>query len=93
MSKRSYSAELKCEILKALDENYSAYELGSKYNVCPSTILGWKRKYDKYGKESLKASTTWKKYAKAFKLAAIRDCLSGKYSIREVARLYEISDA
>ncbi|MER2010604.1 MAG: IS3 family transposase [Psychrobacillus sp.] len=93
MSKRSYSAEEKYEILKELDEHYSTYDLGSKYNVHHSTILEWKHKYDKYGLEGLKESSTWKKYSSELKLAAIRDCLSGKYSIREVARLYEISDA
>jgi|SRR5690606_1032105 len=93
MSKRSYSVEEKYEILKALDNHYSINEIGSIYNVHNSTILEWKHKYDKYGLEGLKESSTWKKYSKEFKLAAIRDCLSGKYSIREVARLYEISDA
>ncbi|WP_110114978.1 IS3 family transposase [Bacillus sp. CGMCC 1.16541] len=93
MSKRSYSAEEKYEILKELDGHYSTYDLESKYNVHHSTIVDWKHKYDRYGLEGLKESSTWKKYSKELKLAAIRDCLSGKYSIREVARLYEISDA
>ncbi|MFE8700764.1 IS3 family transposase [Cytobacillus sp. FJAT-54145] len=91
MSKRSYSAEEKIKILKALDEHYSAYKLESKYNVHHSTILDWKHKYDKYGLEGLNESSTWKMYSKDLKLAAIKDYLSGKYSIREVARLYEIS--
>ncbi len=39
MSKRSCPAEEKYEILKALDEHYSPYELESKYNVHHSTIL------------------------------------------------------
>jgi len=34
-----------------------------------------------------------KKYSKELKLAAIRECLSVMYSIREVARLYEIWNA
>lgn len=93
MSKRSYSSEEKYEILKELDENYSAHDLESKYHVHHSTILEWKYKYDKYGLKGLKESSTWKKYSKELKLAAIRDALSGEYSIREVARLYELSDA
>jgi len=68
-------------------------ELGSIYNVYHTTIMEWKHKYDKYGLEGLKESTTWKKYSKELKLAAIKDCLSGKYSIREVARMYDISDS
>ncbi|OEH91308.1 transposase [Bacillus solimangrovi] len=91
MSKRSYSVEEKYEILKALDEHYSTYELESKYNVHHTTILDWKHKYDKYGFEGLKESSTQKEYSKELKLAAIREYLSGKYSIREVIRLYEIS--
>jgi len=93
MSKRTYSAEEKYEILLALGEHYTTYKLESIYNVHHSTILEWKHKYDKYGLEGLKEASTWKKYSKEFKLAAIRDCLSGKYSIREVARMYELSDA
>lgn len=93
MSKRSYSVEEKYKILKELDKDYSTYELELKYNVHHSTILDWKHKYDKCGLEGLKESSTWKKYSKELKLAAIRDCLSGEYSLSEVARLYEISNA
>ncbi|MEC2071405.1 hypothetical protein [Alkalihalophilus marmarensis] len=39
MSKRSYAAEEKYAILKALDENYSTYELEAKYTVHHSIIL------------------------------------------------------
>lgn len=91
MSKRSYSAKEKYEVLKKLDKHCSTYELESKYNVHHTTIVDWKHKYDKYGLEGLKASSTWKRYSKELKLAAIRDYLSGKYSIRAVVRLYEIS--
>ncbi|UII55920.1 helix-turn-helix domain-containing protein [Cytobacillus spongiae] len=91
MSKRAYSVEEKYEILTALDKQYSPGELESKYNVHRSTILDWKHKFDKYGFEGLKESSTWKKYSKELKLAAIRDYLSGKYSIREIVELYEIS--
>lgn len=91
MSKRSYTVEKKYEIMKALDEQHSTYELETIHNVSHSTILEWKLKYDKYGLEVLKESSTWKKYSKELKLAAIKDCLTGNYSIREVARKYEIS--
>jgi transposase-like protein len=91
MSKRSYSAKEKYEILKELDEHYSTYELESKYNVHHTTISDWKHKYETYGLEGLKESCTWKKYSKELKLAAIKDYQSGKYSIREVVRSYEVS--
>jgi transposase len=93
MSKRSYSVEEKFEILKALeDDQYSINEVSSIYNVHHTTIMEWKHKFDKYGTESLKESSTWKKYSKELKLSAIRDYLSGKYSLREVTRKYGISD-
>nr|WP_240903664.1 hypothetical protein [Chengkuizengella sediminis] len=44
MSKRSYSAEEKYEILKALEDHYSTNELESIYNVHHTTILEWKHK-------------------------------------------------
>lgn len=43
--------------------------------------------------EGLKESSTWKGYSKDLKLAAVKEYLSGMYSIREVTRMYEISDA
>lgn len=93
MSKRSYSAEKKYEILKALGDEYSTHEVASIYKVHYSSILEWKHKFDKYGLEGLKESSTWKKYSKELKLSAVKDYLSGDYSIREITRMYEISDA
>lgn len=93
MAIRYYTAEEKYEILKALDEHCSTYKLAPIYNVHHSTILEWKHKYDKYGLDGLKGSSTWKKYSREFKLSAIRDCLFGMHSIREVARMYNLSDA
>ncbi|KYG26559.1 transposase [Alkalihalobacillus trypoxylicola] len=92
MSKRSYSAEEKYEILKALGDR-SSREVASLYKVTHSSILVWKHKFDKWGLEGLKKSSTWKKYSKELKLLAIKDYLSGHYSIREITRRYEISDA
>ncbi|WP_088088267.1 IS3 family transposase [Bacillus sp. OV166] len=93
MSKRSYSVEEKFEILKALEDNqYSINEVASIYKVNHSSILEWKHKFDKYGTDGLKESSTWKRYSKELKLSAIRDYLSGKYSLREITRRYEISD-
>ncbi|WP_353057104.1 MULTISPECIES: transposase [Paenibacillus] len=43
------------------------------------------------GYEGLKESKAWKEYSKELKLAAIRDVLSGNYSIREATRKYHIS--
>jgi transposase-like protein len=59
--------------------------------VANTTILEWKYNFEKYGIEGLKQSSTWKKYSRDLKMSAIRDYLSGNYSLREVARKYEIS--
>jgi transposase-like protein len=87
MSKRSYSLEVKLEILKALEDGqYSINEVSTTYNVQHSTISEWQHKLEQYGIEGLKESTTWKRYSKDLKL-------SGNHSLREIARKYEISNS
>jgi transposase-like protein len=93
MSKRAYSAEDKFKILKAWEDNtYSLSELESIFKVNHTTIYNWKYKFEKYGTEGLKESSTWKGYSKELKQAAIEDYLTGKYSLREITRRYDISD-
>ena len=72
-------------------EHIRLTKLELSYNVNHSTIYEWRYKFDKYGVDGLKESTTWKTYSKEFKLSAVQDYLSGKYSIREITRKYEIS--
>lgn len=92
MSKRSYSPEFKLEVLKSYEENcYSISELISMYKVTWDSLMTWKRNFEKYGAEGLQEATTTKKYSKELKLAAIQDYQSGRYTIREVTRKYEIS--
>ncbi len=93
MSKRAYSAEDKFKILKAWEDGtHSISELESIFKVNHTTIYEWKYKFENYGTEGLKESSTWKGYSKELKLAAIKDYLSGEYSLREITRKYEISD-
>lgn len=93
MSKRAFSMEYKYEVLKALEDGrFSLTELSSTYKVNISTIKEWKYKFDTYGVEGLKECATWKPYSKELKLAAVKDYLSGNYSLREVTRMYEVSD-
>ncbi|MBM6619660.1 helix-turn-helix domain-containing protein, partial [Bacillus suaedaesalsae] len=47
--------------------------------------------FDTFGSEGLKESSTWKRYSKEIKLLAVSDYLSGKYSLLEVVKKYEIS--
>ena len=91
MSKRTHSLEDKIRVIKALEEDsHSIAELESLYNVHNVTIYNWVYKYEKYGVEGLKESSTWREYSKELKLGAVKDYLSGEYSLREVTRKYEI---
>ena len=93
MSERFYSIEFKLKLLKmCVEEHYSLSALASIYNVDRSTIEEWKYKFEKYGIGGLKKAPEPKKYSKELKLAAIQDYQSGRYSIREVVRKYEISN-
>lgn len=92
MSKRAFNPEFKIAVLKAWEEGkYSLTEIVIMSKVNESTIREWKYKFEKYGIEGLKESSTCKRYSKELKLTAINDYLSGKYSLREVTRKYEIS--
>lgn len=92
MSKKSYSLEDKIQIIRALnDGEYSVGELEAIYNVSNVAIYDWIYKYETYGLEGLKKNSTWKNYSKELKLAAVKDYLSGQYSLREITRKYEIS--
>lgn len=58
MFKRRYSAEEKYEILTALGNEHSTHEIASIYKVHHSSILEWKHKFDKFGVDGLKKSST-----------------------------------
>ncbi|WP_453990298.1 IS3 family transposase [Bacillus nitroreducens] len=91
MSKRARSLEEKFKVIKALENGtHSLAELESIYNVQHTSIYDWIYKYEKYGIEGLKESSSWRKYSKELKLKAVKDYLSGDYSLREVTRKYEI---
>jgi transposase len=91
MSKRAHSLEDKIKIIKALEVgSYSISVLESIYDVNRDSISDWVYKYEKYGVEGLKESTTCRKYSKELKLSAVKDYLSGEYSLLEVGRKYEI---
>ncbi len=51
----------------------------------------WTYKYDTHGMEGLNESSTWRRYSKDLKLAAVKDSLSGMYSVREVTRMSDAS--
>jgi transposase-like protein len=69
--------------------SHSISELESIYNVNRESISDWLYKYEKYGVEGLKETSTWRNYSKELKLTAVKDYLSGEYSLLEVSRKYE----
>lgn len=94
MSKRTkYTAEEKYEILKEYEDGIGTMlEIASIYKINRSTLENWRYNFKKYGIDGLKEMRTWKRYSKELKEQAVKDYLSGKYSQREVAKKYEISN-
>lgn len=91
MSKRAHSLEVKIRVINDIkEERYSISELASLYNIDHDSIYNWVYKYEKFGEEGLKERSTWNEYSKELKLEAVKDYLSGNYSVREVTRKYEI---
>ena len=92
MSKRAHSLENKIKVLQALENgDYTISELESIYKVNNDSIYDWVYKYEKYGVEGLKENISWSRFSKEIKLQAVKDHLSGEYSLREIARKYEIA--
>jgi transposase-like protein len=92
MSKSAHSLQEKIKIIEALKNGtHSISELVFIHKVSNSSIYDWVYKYEKYGVEGLNESSTWKRYSKELKLAAVQDSLSGEYSQNEVVRKYGIS--
>lgn len=94
MSKRcKYTAEEKYQILLAYEDGKgSMAEIASMYKIARGTIKDWIYLYRKYGIDGLRESKTWKNYSKELKERAVSDFLSGKYSMKELVRKYEISN-
>lgn len=93
MSKKRFSSEEKYEILMTYyNGNHTTEEIAKQYKVHTHTIYDWLYKYEELGAEGLKESEGWKRYSKELKLAAVRDYMSGKYSLREIVLKYKISD-
>lgn len=93
MSKRTkYTAEEKYEILKMSGNAIESLQgFLTKYRISKNAFYIWKYNYSKYGIDGLTDSTTWKKYSKELKELAVRDYISGEYSLREVVHKYEIT--
>lgn len=75
----------------AYKRNGSLKEMYSKYRIPSVTLYRWVEKFEREGLEGLKDSKTWKRYSKELKESAVRDYLSGEYSLYELVRKYGIS--
>ena len=65
MSNIYYSVEFKYEVIMAYKSGeYSFSEIFSNYKINKNTLYRWIEKFDRYGKEGLADSRTWKRYSK-----------------------------
>lgn len=93
MAKRKYSKDEKIAILQLYHEGkHSLNEIAELFSVNCRTIVDWQTNYLILGEAGLESTSKRNIYTKEIKLAAVRDYLSGQYSLREVTRKYTISD-
>ncbi|MBJ6364085.1 helix-turn-helix domain-containing protein [Paenibacillus sp. GCM10012307] len=93
MSKRSpISLDVKLQVVRrCLQHDSNPHYEGKKLGIDNQTVRDWIRKYKADGYEGLKESKAWKPYSHELKQTAIRDVLSGKYSVREATKQHGIS--
>jgi transposase len=92
MAKSKFSKEQKYDILKAYNTGeLTLNEFLLRHKISQQTLFTWREKYEHFGLEGLERSNGWKHYSKELKLAAVRDALSGEYSLIEITHKYEIS--
>lgn len=92
MARQWYSKEFKYEVLHLYENgNYTMRELCSKFKMSKTTLRKWIKQFKKHGTDGLKTSTSCKQYSKELKEAAVKEYLSGEYSLNEIVERYEIS--
>jgi transposase-like protein len=92
MAKSKFSKEEKYKILKAYEKGeLTLVEFLQEHQISERTLYTWREKYEQFGLDGLERSNGWKQYSKELKLAAVRDALSGDYSLIELTHKYEIS--
>lgn len=92
MAKSKFSKEEKYEILKAYEKgDLTLREFLHRYQISEGTLYTWREKYEQFGLDGLESSSGWKQYSKELKLAAVRDALSGDYTLIELTHKYKIS--
>ncbi len=92
MAKSKFSKEEKYRILKAYEKGeFTLREFLQRHQISERTLYMWREKYEQFGLDGLDKSSGWKQYSKEVKVAAVRDALSGDYSLIELTHKYEIS--
>jgi transposase len=92
MAKSKFSKEEKYRILKAYEKGeFTLREFLQKHHISERTLYMWREKYEQFGLGGLDRSRGWKHYSKEIKVAAVKDALSGDYSLIELTHKYEIS--
>lgn len=92
MSGKRFSKEDKYKIVMACEnEMLSLKEVAAKYKVNIGTLIEWRYKFDLYGLKGLEKSIGPRGYSKDLKFAAVKDYLSGEYSLRDITNKYKIS--
>jgi transposase len=93
MAKSKFSKKEKYEIIKAYEKGeLTLSQFLHRHQISERTLYSWREKYEHFGLDGLERSTGWKRYPKELKLAAVRDALSGDYSLIELTHKYQISN-
>lgn len=92
MSNKFYPSEFKYEVIMAYkNEDFTIKEITKRYGITNVTLYKWVNIFDHEGISGFEDSKTWKPYSKELKELAVRDYLSGEYSLSEIIREYKIS--
>ncbi|WP_353892236.1 helix-turn-helix domain-containing protein [Proteinivorax hydrogeniformans] len=92
-SKTKYNAEEKYLIIEEyLSGSSNKSMVAYKYGLNRGTIFDWLDKFEKHGLDGLVDCKTRASYSKNLKENAIKDYLTGQYTLRHVTEKYGISD-
>jgi transposase len=92
MSKKSISLDIKIMALRYLEEDrYTGQEICKMFHISETTLYEWRAKYKFGGVTELIRPTKNKIYSKELKQRAVKDYLSGKYSMFDILAKYGIS--
>ena len=93
MSKARHSPEKKAMIAQEyLNGNGSSYDIGTRYNVDPRSVLEWAKRYQEHGIFAFEHRTKNRQYTSEFKTMCVELYISGQMSRTEIVAKYNISD-